>query len=61
MLLRAALVRVERQLCAFAGTAGIEKANSAMVIVIKTMALKANDQCTPIKPPTTPTVKPLNA
>lgn len=40
---------------------GSEKANSTMVIVINTIALSAKDQCTPIKPPTTPTVKPLNA
>ena len=32
-----------------------------MVIAISTIALNANDQCTPIKPPTTPTVTPLKA
>jgi hypothetical protein len=32
-----------------------------MVIVINTIALNASDQWTPIKPPTTPTVKPLKA
>ena len=37
------------------------KANSASVIVNNTIALKANDQCTPINPPTTPTVRPLKA
>ena len=37
------------------------KARSATVIASNTNALPARDQCTPIKPPSTPTVSPLKA
>lgn len=37
------------------------KANKPIVTASKIIALSANDQWIPIKPPTTPTVKPLNA
>ena len=45
----------------FVAPPGNVKANSATVMVNKTIALAASDQCTPISPPNTPTVKPLKA
>ena len=53
--------RFEFQLNSSLPRPGITNANSATVTANRIIELSANDQCTPMSPPTTPTVTPLKA